>query len=458
VIEATLSDFLAGSRAQDSVIVFFVGHAVEVEEKPYLVPLEGEMDRAETLVPLEWVLGELSKCKARQKVLVLDTNRFSPTGGSERPGSGPMGAKFFAAAQAPPPGVQVLVACSAEQQSYETDKRPVGVFLDALWEELNKVGRGNPKYRALEPFALAPLVAGVNAAMKNELAPLKLTQEAKLFGTPPPENGVAYDPKEPVAALPKLPDTPMNANAAAVKGVLQDIGLPPIKVSNFDTGIRYELLPAFDEKKMARYTAGGDDTPLRKAVREGRAALWAVSGRSPVPPDLADLVKEQKAEVKTELVRALRDGYDYPQNENQFKNQVFNDGREVAKVIGALDEALSNLKAVAEQRDNETKRWQANYDFTLARLEAQIAYLYEYQSRLGEMRKEVPALDRAVYRGWTLASTTEMTGDSTGKRLAKSALKGFEKIAKEHKDTPYAVLAKREALTALGLEWKPKAK
>jgi hypothetical protein len=292
--------------------------------------------------------------------------------------------------------------------------------------------------------------------MKNELAPLKLTQEAKLFGTPPPENGVAYDPREPVAALPKLPGPP--ADAAAVKALLQDISLPPVKVSDADTGIRYELLPAFDEKKMAQYGPGGPATPLRKAVRQARAVLWAVSGRSPVPPDLEGLVKEQRAGLKTELARALREGYDYPQNEGQFKNQVCNDGREVAKVIGALDEALSDLKDVAAQRDKETRRWQANYDFTVARLEAQIAHLYEHQARLGEMRKEVPPLDRNVSSGWKLASTTELTGDSAGKKLARSAARAFDKIAREHKDTPSAVLARREALTALGLEWKPKAK
>ena len=52
----------------------------------------------------------------------------------------------------------------------------------------------------------------------------------------------------------------------------------------------------------------------------------------------------------------------------------------------------------------------------------------------------------------------ELTGDSAGKKLARSAARAFDKIAREHKDTPSAVLARREALTALGLEWKPKAK
>jgi hypothetical protein len=66
VIEQTLTAFLDGSRAQDRILVFFIGHAVEVGDDAYLVPLEGELDNAKTLIPLKWVYEQLQKCKARQ--------------------------------------------------------------------------------------------------------------------------------------------------------------------------------------------------------------------------------------------------------------------------------------------------------------------------------------------------------------------------------------------------------
>ena len=91
----------------------------------------------------------------------------------------------------------------------------------------------------------------------------------------------------------------------------------------------------------------------------------------------------------------------------------------------------------------------------LARLEAEIAYLFEYQSMLGQMRKELPPRDRELHGGWKLAATTTLTGDSTGKKMASSSRKLLDKIAKDHAGTPWEVLAKREKLTALGLEWKP---
>ena len=83
-----LADFLAGSRPQDRVLLLFAGHAVELGDEAYLVPFEGELDNAATLMPLKWLYGELAKCPACQKVLVLDVCRFSPTLGQERRGGG----------------------------------------------------------------------------------------------------------------------------------------------------------------------------------------------------------------------------------------------------------------------------------------------------------------------------------------------------------------------------------
>ena len=45
------------------------------------------------MIPLKWVYEQMAKCKARQKVLVLDVNRLNPGHGLERPNGGPMDAK-----------------------------------------------------------------------------------------------------------------------------------------------------------------------------------------------------------------------------------------------------------------------------------------------------------------------------------------------------------------------------
>ena len=104
VIQETIHKFLAESRAQDRILLFFIGHAVEIENQGFLVPIEGELDNPSTLIPLKWFFDELEQCPARQKVLVLDVARLSPTYGLERPAGGPLSPKFEALLQNPPRG------------------------------------------------------------------------------------------------------------------------------------------------------------------------------------------------------------------------------------------------------------------------------------------------------------------------------------------------------------------
>jgi hypothetical protein len=462
VIQKTLTDFLESSRRQDRVLVFFIGHAVELGGEPYLVPIEGELDNASTLLPLPWVYQQLEKCRARQKVLVLDVDRFNPTLGLERPGGGPLGAKFDAALKAPPPGVQVWSACVAKQLSYETDQMPMGAFLDELWTALAptspRQGLEGKIQRPDDPLPLGPLNELVNRGLQAELGPQKLEQVARVSGGDA-DNGAAYDRDEPLPPSPVLaPYVRSRENRDLAHRVLdKEIGAPPVKVSLNDLAINYDLLPPFAEEALKPYEEAGDpNSPLQQVVHRARVALWAVSA-SGEPAELAAEVRKVRAEVKVDL-SVMRDGYRAPAGgagETRFKAQILDDERKVADILLTLNEALEELKAAGAGRGQAPKRWQANYDFMLARVQAQIAYLYEYQSMLGQMRKEFPRRDPALHGGWRLAAQTELTGDATGKRLARNARKLLDQLIGQHRGTPWEVLAKREKLTALGLEWKP---
>ena len=74
---------------------------------------------------------------------------------------------------------------------------------------------------------------------------------------------------------------------------------------------------------------------------------------------------------------------------------------------------------------------------------------------LGQMRKEFPPRNPKVHNGWRLASQPKLSGDAKGKKAAANSLKLLDKIIKDNAGTPWEVLAKREKLTALGLEWQP---
>jgi hypothetical protein len=101
-------------------VVLFSGHAVELDKEAYLVPVEGDLNDSQTLIPLAWLYDKLAKSRGRDKVLILDVCRFDPDRGQERPSPGPMGAILDAALQKPPAGVQVWSSCVAGQQSYES--------------------------------------------------------------------------------------------------------------------------------------------------------------------------------------------------------------------------------------------------------------------------------------------------------------------------------------------------
>lgn len=456
VVERALKSFLETSRPQDRVVVFFVGHAVEVGDEAYLVPIEGELDKADGLIPLKWVYQQLQACKARQKVLVLDTNRLNPTLGQERPTAGPMGAKLDALLKAPPPGVQVWSACVEKQQSYETDNAPMGVFLDELESTLRK-GLANKIQHPPDALPLEAFVASVNRGVAAELTPRKLEQVSRLTGKEA-DGGAAYDPQEPP---PKAPDLGPRAVAdrGPARAILKEVGVPPIKAGADDTAEALAMLP-FSAEALKKYEgSAAADTPLRQAVRKARAYLYAVAvSPGQAPADLGAEIEKARAAVKNANLSVLKDGYRVPaggNGDNRFKEMVANDGKQVARIMSSLDEVLDELQTAGEKgRAAEPKRWQANYDFVLARLQAQIAYLYEYQSMLGQMRKELPPYDPALHKGWRLAAQTSLQGDPAGKKLYKSSQKLLEKLAKDNPGTPWEVLAKREKLTALGLEWQ----
>lgn len=461
VIETTLTNFLNGSRAQDRIVVFFVGHSVELGDDVYLAPIEGELDRADTLIPLKWFYEQMAKCKARQKLLVLDINRFNPTIGQERPGGDEMGEKLDAMLKAPPAGVQVWSSCIAKQRSYASDDYPLGIFLDSLQQTAGQLGAGKIQNDPKKSLPLERWVELVNNRMKEVLSKRKLEQVSRLSGKEA-EGNDAYDPKEPSAPNPILalanPPADVAVNKMLIESVLAQAGAPPIKVTN-DMPLRYDALPPFSVNALKKYQGDmpNPESPLRKAVKNARAALWAIyPGQA--PKELGGDVSIMRQKIGVQL-NVLRDGYRAPAGgnaEKQFKDNVENDERRVALLMRAIDDALNDLRdpKVGEARDGETKRWQANYDFILARVQLEYAYLFEYQSMLGSMRKEFPPRDPELYSGWKLASQPKLQGDSAGKKFAKEANKLLDKIIKDNAGSPWEVLAKREKLTNLGLEWQ----
>src|SRR5262249_26771725 len=132
----TITSYLEGSRAQDRVILLFAGNACSIDDRAYLVPFEGELHSPDTLISFDWLYERLARCKARQKVLILDLCRLDPRRSARRPGSEAMTAVLDRTLRSPPEGVEVWSACAEKQNSLTGDMSGGSLFLEQLFEAL----------------------------------------------------------------------------------------------------------------------------------------------------------------------------------------------------------------------------------------------------------------------------------------------------------------------------------
>ena len=119
VLTGTYEKFFETSRTQDRIVVYFGGHVLTKDGKTYLVPIEGDPDDAEKLVPLSDFYAKMKECKATQKVVIWDVCRFNPERGRNRPGSEPMTEETATALAATPSGVQALITCQTGENALE---------------------------------------------------------------------------------------------------------------------------------------------------------------------------------------------------------------------------------------------------------------------------------------------------------------------------------------------------
>ncbi len=432
VIEKGLENFLKTTRKQDRIMVFFIGHTKEIESEAYLVPLEGETDDVKTLIPLKWVYDQLAKCEARQKILVLDGNRFNAAQGVERPLSGPMGPKFEAMLRAPPAGVQVWSACSANQQSHQFEESPLGLFLSSLRTSLSPAkGKGKGALEGKIPqrndlIPLKELNDAVAKRMQDELERRKLFEteaQRSLISGHPPTSGSDYDRTELAAESPALPSVDPSSQGLVAK-ILDEISLPSLKGSQGGgRDVDFRQLPPFSPDALKAFEEDlKTDSKLRLAIHEARVALWSIS-QATTPAELKGDVDAYRSKLGVGIdLSMMRDSFikPLPSGEAAFKARVTDDGRAMAKIVLRLEDILDRLKEAGKEKGEAPRRWQANYTYIYARVQAQLAYLEDYQSLLGSIKKEYPPHDPNIHSGWKMASK-EKASDSIGKKYDRAA-------------------------------------
>jgi hypothetical protein len=460
VVVGAYEQFFATSRPQDRIIVYFGGHAMEIDGKAYLAPIEGDLeDPAGTLIPLDDFYAKMKACKATQKVVVWDVCRFNPERGNQRPGSDPMSEGLSKALLSPPEGVEAVVTCSPGENALEffaLQLEPgtrAGAYSGSSFLEAAKhVAEKAKAARPAGPNDLLPVADWVAAVGRRttEMATapvVGLKQTVQAAGKPrlPPAD---HNPDEPPARRFDYPAPPRGVPPTEIADLMQEFAVPPLKGDVAEAGLT-EL--AFREEVLADYKADAtaDEIlrdrakyPLRAKVLEVVQTLkevW-VFGAGAGNKDALVVVEEVAAPItdaKKKEIASLLDNW--------------------AIGIARLELLDSELDALAPMLSGEAKRWQANFEYVRAALKYRLAYMKEYSKLMGDIRTEtLPALDAKLGQDrYRLASSETMKNKKEAERLMEAAQEGFAKVIAEHKGTPWAIQAKRDKAFSLVLRWQP---
>ena len=108
----------------DLLLVVYCGHAVRVDGKSYLCPIEARPEAAkETLISMDYVYRQLAAAEATCKLLVIDAARNAA--GSQRSTV----EEFLDSVKQPPPGIAIMVSCQPGQASLVDNGLKRGTFM-----------------------------------------------------------------------------------------------------------------------------------------------------------------------------------------------------------------------------------------------------------------------------------------------------------------------------------------
>lgn len=465
VLAETFQKFFDSSRAQDRLLVYYGGHAVEIEGKAYLIPIEGDLEDPATLMPVADFYTKLAASPAQQKVVIWDVCRYNPQRGNTRKGSDLMTEGLEKGLTTGlPPGVEVILTCAKDQYALEffsyqvpgetSDYSITGSnFLQASMYVANK---NRNKVKGVSPTDPYPVQEWVDALGKrvNDVAQSMPKEEGKmpaqtprLYGSPKAEP-VAYNPNEPMPVRFEIPQPPKGASADLVASIRDEIKLPSLLKSE-DENDGLGAFP-FGADKLEPFKSGVTIAQIEadKENHKFEATVWESFNKIRNVWD----GKAAGIETKSEIRRVFEG-----ETSDAAKKTIKEDQIYPALAILELEEVIAALMKLEPEREKASKRWQANYDYCMAQAKARLAFMNEYNLLLGQIftPEVLPELKEGVHTGWSLSSKEKMKSKKDIQTLRDESRELYTQIIEQYKGTPWEIQAKREKGIALGLEWQP---
>lgn len=454
-IEATITEFVETSRPSDHVVLVLAMHAAVLGDKGYLVPVDGELPSEgakpdaerdgkliKNLIPLSWLYEKLGACKARQKLLILDIAQHDPEAGTFRNTPGPLDEALYQQIKSTPKGVQVWLPCQAKQYSngLSSSGQNGTTFMDSLCQLATLSIEKNWKLIEKDPgikagtLPLVLLAKQVNQETSNYLKERGYVQTPELFGQELPSNESPATTPAPPLAIKKIKPTEETVAGQDIALLLKELGIEndPARALNPSS------FPPLALKAFAKYKT---DYASQKELEE-KLTQW------PLRAATLKAIKALDRSLKTFKMRFSEDS-----DETSFKKKIEKEQETPAYVTAELADLLDDMKKLDEKRDEEpSARWKAHFDYTQARILAQLAHVQEYSFVLGnKLRKDTPKIkDPKNHNGWIIVPQRKLEQKET-RSFDSERQKLLAKLIKDNPGTPWEILARREQATILGL-------
>lgn len=443
VLEPTIYQFIESSRKQDRIAIYFGGHALEKDGKAYLAASDGDPDDPTSLIALDSIYTKLKDCPAQQKIVIWDVCRLNPQFGRAFPGSEPMTEKLHQLLTSPPPGIQAWVSCSIGENAIELP-RTGSEFLESFHITSLK-GIGPKSGSAPEDPIPITEWAALTQTKLNQLVTKngKPSQTTKLVGLP--GESVQLNHEEPAPVRFEFPKPPKGADPVALAAAFALIDLPGLRSDkNSSTPLQSFTVPEAALKDYLADSMTADEAMKLKDKHPIRAAA------------ASSLIKIRKAWKGASAEAGLRETF-VGEASDRVKKAILAEQETPARIILELDAIIEDCEKLEKDLDKEpSKRWRATFQYALAQAKARWVYMNEYNLMLGMINKnELPTIDeKKGQTGWQMISMDQMKSKKDIKDKAEAAKELFDKIATEHKGTPWAVMAKQYKNVKLGLDWR----
>lgn len=454
-IEANIEELISTSRPGDRVMIVLAMHAAVLGGKAYLIPVDGELPaegaKADTerdaklaarMIPLSWLYEKLTACKARQKLLILDIAQNDPEAGVFRNTPGALEDALYQQIKQVPQGVQVWLPCQAKQHSYgfSSAGQNGSTFLDTICQLATLSIEKNWKLIEKDPGIKAgtlPLVLLAKQVQQETSRYLKergYEQTPELLGQESTSTDNTDSTPPPALVLKQGKTSDESVSGKEIALVLKELG-----IENDPTrSLSPTSFPVLSQTTFNKYKA---DYASMKELEE-KLNQW------PLRASTLKAIKALDRSLKTFKMRFSEES-----DEVNFKKKIEKEQETPAYVTAELADLLDDMKKMDEKRDEETSaRWKAHFDYTQARLLAQLAHIQEYSFVLGnKLRKDTPKIkDPKNHNGWMIVPQRRLEQKETRTYDAERQ-KLLAKIIKEHPGTPWEILARREQATILGL-------